>query len=55
MKKGIAGYFIVWSLIGILVGLFLAFTVSRGEGLSPAMTLLVGIFVVVKEIADIFH
>jgi hypothetical protein len=55
MKKGVAGYFVVWSIIGILVGLFMVFKGYKGEGLGSMLTLIIGIFVVVKEIADIIH
>ncbi len=55
MKKGTAIYFVIWSILGILVGLFLIFHGNGGNGLSPTLTLLVGIFFVIKEIVDMFH
>ena len=53
--KGTSSYFIILSIIGILVGLSMIFLGWGGNGLSPLITLILGIFVVFKEILDIFH
>ena len=54
-KKGAAGYFILLSIIGVLVGLFLISHGMSGNSLGPAITIAIGIFVVIKEILDIVH
>jgi len=53
--KGAAPYFVALSIIGILVGLFLVSRGLSGTGLSATLTLIIGLFVVIKEILDIFH
>lgn len=53
--KGAAGYFVALSIIGIMVGLFMVYTAINGNDLSAGMVLLIGTFVVIKEILDIFH
>jgi hypothetical protein len=53
--KGTSGYFVALSVIGILVGLAMVFLGMNGNGLTPLVTLILGIFVVFKEILDIFH
>ena len=55
MMKGAAPYFVALSIIGILVGLFLVSRGLSGTGLSATLTLIIGLFVVIKEILDIFH
>jgi len=54
-RKGAAGYFILLSILGILVGLFMVSRGLDGTGLSATLALVIGIFVVIKEILDIFH
>ncbi len=53
--KGHAAFFVVLSLIGILVGILLAMKGWAGEGIGPLMTLFLGIFVAVKEVLDLAH
>ncbi|MBI2173107.1 MAG: hypothetical protein HYT73_02755 [Candidatus Aenigmarchaeota archaeon] len=55
MKKGAGGWFIILSIIGILVGIMMVITAWGGSSMSPMLTLLIGIFVVIKEILDIAH
>ncbi len=47
--------FILLSIIGIGIGLFLANTGFNGQGLGATATLLVGIFFTIKEILDIIN
>lgn len=49
------GIFILLGIIGIGIGLFLANTGFQGQGLSSTLTLVVGIFFVIKEILDILN
>lgn len=53
--KGTAPYFVALSILGILVGLFLVKQGWDGTGLTATATLVIGLFVVGKEILDIFH
>lgn len=53
--KGNQAYFVMLSVLGIMVGMFLVFMGVNGAGLNPMLTLLVGVFVTIKEILDIFH
>ena len=53
--KGTAPYFVALSILGILVGIFLVSRGLDGTGLSATLALMIGIFVVIKEILDIFH
>ncbi len=53
--KGAGGWFVLLSIIGILVGIMMVITAWGGSSMSPMITLLVGIFVVIKEILDIAH
>lgn len=53
--KGSSGWFVLLSVLGILVGLFMVSRGMGGEGLGSGMVLAIGIFVVIKEILDIFH
>lgn len=50
-----SGWFVVLSIIGIGIGAVLVYLGLGGSGLGAAMTLFVGLFMVVKEILDIFH
>lgn len=54
-RKGNSPFFIGLSILGIFVGLFLIFMGKSGNGLGAGLTLVVGIFVTLKEILDIFH
>ncbi len=49
------GIFILLSIIGIVIGLFLASTGLNGQGLGATATLIVGIFFTIKEILDILN
>ena len=49
------GYFILLSIVGILVGLFMVLHAVGGNGLGSILTFIIGIFVVIKEILDIAH
>lgn len=53
--KGTAPYFVALSVLGILVGAFMLKQGLDGNGLSAGVTLAIGIFVVIKEVLDIFH
>ncbi|MBI4015021.1 MAG: hypothetical protein HY365_03650 [Candidatus Aenigmarchaeota archaeon] len=53
--KGNHAYFVMLSVLGIMVGLFLVFMGVNGTGLNPMLTLIVGIFMTIKEILDVFH
>lgn len=53
--KGAGGWFVLLSIIGILVGVVMVITAWGGNSLGPTVTLLIGIFVVIKEILDIAH
>jgi len=55
IMRGAAVYFVALSVIGILVGLFLVNQGLSGKDLPATLALAIGIFVVVKEILDIFH
>ncbi len=43
------------SIIGIVLGLFLFFRAIHGDGIGPLVTLLIGIFVIIKEILDMLQ
>ena len=45
-------FFVVLSVIGVLVGLFLITQGAWGNGIGAMLTLAVGIFVTLKEILD---
>ncbi len=53
--KGHGMFFIVFGLIGVLLGLFLISHGLGGNGLSAPFVLAVGIFIAVKELLDIMH
>ena len=53
--KGFVMYFVALSVVGILVGLFLVSQGLSGKPLDASIVLIIGIFVVIKEILDIFH
>ena len=55
--KGSGGnmYFILLSIVGILVGIFMVTQGLDGKSLGSGTVLVIGIFVVIKEILDIFH
>ena len=46
-------FFTALSIFGVLVGLFLVSQGMWGDGIGKLLTLMVGIFVTVKEILDI--
>lgn len=49
------GIFILLSLIGIGLGIFLANTGLQGHGIGATATLIVGVFFAIKEILDILN
>ncbi len=56
MKGGMGHpWFILLSILGILVGIFMVTQGMGGKSLGPSIVLIIGIFVVIKEILDIFH
>ena len=48
-------YFVALSVVGILVGIFLVGHGLSGKPLDASIVLIIGLFVVIKEILDIFH
>lgn len=48
-----AGFFTVLSILGIFVGAFMVQRGASGHSLGPTLLLIIGIFVVFKEILDI--
>ena len=55
MKGGGHPFFIVLSLIGVLLGIALVLHGMNGGALSSGLVLVLGIFVTIKEILDIIH
>ena len=53
--KGSSGWFVLLSIIGILVGIGMVWHGLKGNGLSSIMVLLLGLFMTEKEILDIAH
>lgn len=51
--KGKSSFFIGLSVLGILVGVFLAWQGASGQSLGPSLLLAIGVFVIIKEILDI--
>ena len=49
------GIFILISIVGIAVGVFLVNLGVNGQGLDPTVTLIVGAFFMVKEVLDILN
>jgi len=47
-----ASFFLVVSMVGVLVGLFLITQGMWGDGIGKTVTFGVGIFVTIKEILD---
>jgi len=54
-KKKQPGYFVALSIVGILVGLYLVMQGVSGSFVAPTAALVIGLFVVIKEILDIYH
>ena len=48
-------YLILLSIVGILIGIFMIMQGLDGKSLGPAVVLIIGIFVTIKEVLDIFH
>lgn len=46
-------FFTVLSVIGIMIGVFLVSRGMGGHGLGSVLTLIIGVFVTVKEIMDL--
>ncbi|MBI4894916.1 MAG: hypothetical protein HY831_00335 [Candidatus Aenigmarchaeota archaeon] len=55
MMKGTSGYFIFLSIIGIIVGIAMILVGFGGNGLSAPIVIILGFFVLFKEILDLFH
>ena len=55
LKGGGHPFFIVLSLIGVLIGIALVLHGMNGGTLGSGMVLAIGLFVTIKEILDIFH
>ncbi len=55
MKGGGHPFYIALSIIGVLIGLALVLHGMNGGNLSSGLVLVIGLFVVIKEILDIFH
>lgn len=55
MKGGGGGWFVLLSILGILIGIFMVVTGWGGRPLGATLTLVIGIFMVIKEILDIAH
>lgn len=53
-SKGAGGWFVILSIIGILVGLWMLSQGFGGKGLGSGTTLIIGTFMVIKEVMDIF-
>ncbi len=53
MRKGNM-VFKAWSAIGILIGIIIFFMGKNGASISPKILMFLGIFIITKEIADIF-
>ena len=45
-------FFIILSIVGVLVGVFMISQGLWGEGIGAPLTLAIGIFVAIKEIMD---
>lgn len=45
-------FFVFLSIFGVLVGVFLIMQGMWGDGIGAVLTLLIGIFVTVKELMD---
>jgi len=54
-NKGFASFFVMLSIVGVLVGLALVYFGWKGAELSAPIVLGLGIFVTAKEVIDIFH
>lgn len=54
-SKGSGGYFIILSVIGVLIGIWVMLQGFGGKGITPGIAIVLGIFMVIKEILDIFH
>ena len=48
-------FYIVLSIIGVLIGIALVMHGMNGGNLGPGMVIAIGLFVAIKEILDIFH
>ncbi len=55
MKGGGHPFFIVLSLIGVLIGISLVLHGMNGGNLGSGLVIVIGLFVAIKEILDIFH
>ena len=49
------GIFILLSIIGIGVGVFLVNLGLNGQGIDATLTLIVGVFFAIKEVLDILN
>lgn len=48
-------FFIIVSVLGILLGIFMFIRGLGGDGLSALAVLAIGAFITFKEVLDIFH
>ena len=46
-------FFTALSVVGIIIGIFLVMRGMHGDGIGAVLTLIIGIFVTVKEIMDL--
>jgi hypothetical protein len=53
--KGHGGWFVLVSIIGIFLGIWLAWHGANGNGLGSLAILVIGIFITIKEILDMVH
>lgn len=53
--KGFHPYFALVTIIFILFGIFLTFRGYHGDGIGALPTMILGIFIVIKEILDLAH
>ena len=54
-KGGGHPFYIVLSLVGVLIGIAMGLHGMNGGNLGSGLLIAVGLFVVIKEILDIFH
>ena len=50
-----SGFFVILSIVGILIGLALVYHGFKGGSLAPIFVLFLGIFMAIKELLDILH
>lgn len=55
MKGGGHPFYIALSIVGVLIGIAMVLHGMNGGNLGSGLLIAVGLFVVIKEILDIFH